>query len=233
MSYIEIITYIAVVAICISGVIAAYTKRINLMGCILIGSITAFGGGTIRDILLDRYPIYWIVDGQWLLITTCVTIFTIIFIPIFKLKSMKYSIELFDALGMVIFAITGSYIAHDLGHYNIAICAVMGTITGIVGGLLRDIICDRVPLVLRSELYLLPSFLTGLIYMTLIDYFDFYPLIDQLIAISIGFTIRILALTFGIKLSSDIFRKPFIKSKVKTIRKINIMRKRKIRRSKI
>ena len=212
MNYIIVITYLAVIAASASGSVAAYVKKINFMGAILIGALTAFGGGTVRDLLLDRYPIYWIDDGKWILISAITTIVVIFGIPLFKSKLVQNSIAVFDALGMATFSVIGSHYAYELG-YNLFICAILGMMTGVVGGLLRDIICNRVPLVLKGELYILPAYLTGLLYLIFYRYTDFLKIADELIAIGFGFIFRLLAIIFDLKIGSNIVRLFLIKRK--------------------
>ncbi len=134
-----------------SGALAAGRKGFDLIGVVVIAGVTAIGGGTIRDVLLDRHPIFWIADPVQLLVILAAAGLTLVWVR-FR-KPPWTALLVADALGLALFTISGTQVAEQRGLPAI-IAVVMGTITGSAGGVLRDILSGEVPLLLRhTELY--------------------------------------------------------------------------------
>lgn len=148
----------------ITGAMAAGRKKVDCFGVLIIACVTALGGGTVRDILLDSFPLIWVEHPIFLFIASSAAIITIILAPSI-LRIMRIFLVL-DALGLATFAILGTQKAMTLGH-PFGICIVSGMITGISGGMLRDILCNDIPLVLRKEIYALVALLGSVYYWTL------------------------------------------------------------------
>ena len=132
----------------ITGAIAAGRKKMDFFGVLLIANITALGGGTVRDTLFNAYPVTWVAHPEYLLYTTLAA-----FLTIFLAHSLSKIMRLFlvlDALGLSAFVIIGTQKILDLGLPPSA-AIISGMITGICGGMLRDILCNDIPLVLRKE----------------------------------------------------------------------------------
>jgi uncharacterized membrane protein YeiH len=135
----------------VSGAIVAARKRFDLLGIAVIATVTAIGGGTIRDVLLDRYPVFWIKDTAYLVVIFGATTLTALYVTFRKPPQLGLLIA--DALGLALFTISGARVAEERDLPAI-IVVVMGTITGSAGGLLRDVLGAEVPLVLRqTDLY--------------------------------------------------------------------------------
>jgi uncharacterized membrane protein YeiH len=135
----------------VSGVVIAGRKRFDLLGIAVIATVTAIGGGTIRDILLDRYPVFWIKDPTYLLVILAATAMTLLYAH-FR-EPPRTSLLIADAIGLALFTISGAQVAEERNLPGI-IVVVMGTITGSAGGLLRDVLSAEVPLLLRqTDLY--------------------------------------------------------------------------------
>lgn len=139
------IDLLGVAVFAISGVLAAARKGLDLLGISVVAVVTAIGGGTIRDLLLDRNPIFWIADTTYLWVALASIGLTLAGLQ-FWLASRR-AVLIADALGLAFFAISGAQITLQLGH-PLLIAVLMGTITGVAGGVLRDVLTRDVPLVL-------------------------------------------------------------------------------------
>ncbi len=131
----------------ISGALAAGRNRLDLFGVVVIALVTAIGGGTIRDVLLDRHPIFWISNVTYLTVILAATVLTIIWV---RIRQPPFAALLVaDALGLALFAISGAQIAERLALPAVVV-VLMGTITGVAGGMIRDVLTAQIPLVLRK-----------------------------------------------------------------------------------
>ena len=135
----------------VSGAITAGRKGMDLLGVFVVASLTAIGGGTLRDLLLDRHPIFWLRDSSYLVVIGAATAFTVLYS---RVRTPAVSALLIaDALGLGFFTISGAQIAEQARLPALSI-VLMGTMTGSAGGVLRDVICNEVPLILRpGQLY--------------------------------------------------------------------------------
>ncbi|HEX3557002.1 MAG TPA: trimeric intracellular cation channel family protein [Thermoanaerobaculia bacterium] len=146
-----LLSLLGVAVFAASGALAAGQKKFDLIGVVVISAVTAIGGGTIRDVLLDRHPIFWIVDPLQLVVILTAAALTLLYVR-FR-KPPWTALLVADALGLALFSISGAQIAEQRGLPGI-IVVVMGTVTGSAGGVLRDILSAELPLLLRhSELY--------------------------------------------------------------------------------
>jgi uncharacterized membrane protein YeiH len=141
---------LGVAVFAVSGALAAGRKSLDLLGVLIIAVVTAMGGGTTRDLLLDRHPIFWIADPVYLVVISIAAALTIVYV---RLRPPPgNSLLIADALGLALFTITGTQIAEASDHSAI-IVVLMGTITGVAGGALRDVLTAEVPLILRRDVY--------------------------------------------------------------------------------
>lgn len=135
----------------VSGAIVAARKRFDLLGIAVIATVTAIGGGTIRDVLLNRHPVFWIKDTTYLVVIFGATAMTALYM-LFR-KPPQVGLLIADAFGLALFTISGAQLAEERDLPAI-IVVIMGTITGSAGGLLRDVLGAEVPFVLRqTDLY--------------------------------------------------------------------------------
>lgn len=130
----------------ISGALAAGRKSLDLLGVVVIAIVTAIGGGTLRDLLLDR-AIFWIVDPAYIVIIVAAALSTVLWVRV--VAPPDKALQLADALGLALFTISGAQIAEQSQLAGIII-VVMGTITGVFGGVLRDVLCAEIPMILRK-----------------------------------------------------------------------------------
>jgi len=141
-----VLDLIGVFVFAVSGALAAGRKHLDLLGVVIIAVATAIGGGTIRDVLLDRHPILWIDEPSYLVVATTAALCTMVFVR-FR-RPPRNSLQIADALGLALFTVSGAQIAEraDLAP---VIVVLMGTITGVAGGVVRDVLSAEIPLILR------------------------------------------------------------------------------------
>lgn len=134
----------ATLAFAISGLLAAANKRLDAVGVCIIAGVTAFGGGTLRDVLLDRRPFFWVERSEWLwgLLLLCVAAMLLLRARHFEVT--RRALLWPDALGLGLFTANGAQIALDQGLPAV-VCVLMGVITAVFGGVLRDVLCNDVP----------------------------------------------------------------------------------------
>lgn len=180
----------------ITGAIAASRKKMDFFGVIIIACIAGLGGGTLRDLLFNGHPLIWVAEPYYLLITSIAAVATIILAPSI-LRIMRLFLIL-DALGLATFVILGTQKAIDLGMPT-SICFISGMITGISGGMLRDILCNDIPLVLRREIYALIALAGSILYLLLVKTHLLHPLVVG-VTLSFTFGLRVIAIVFHIEM---------------------------------
>ena len=159
---------------------------------VIIGCVTAIGGGTLRDMLLGNYPIIWIENAHYLIAVAAASLLTVMFAPL-----MRYLSRLFlaiDAVGLAVFSIVGAQKTLMLG-YSAEIAIVMGVVTGVFGGVIRDILCNQVPLIFKKELYALVALLTAALYVGM-KLNGLTEWLSLTIAVLFGFSFRMLAIRY-------------------------------------
>ncbi|SFM20439.1 trimeric intracellular cation channel family protein [Marinobacter zhejiangensis] len=187
------LTYVYVIAItteAMSGALAAGRRNMDLFGVALIAFLTALGGGTVRDILLGNYPVSWTQHPSYIYLTISAGLITMLIA-----RFMKHLHQLFlvlDAMGLVAFTIIGCNVALQLGYPTVVV-VMAGITTGIFGGILRDIMCNRTPQVLRHELYASVSLIVALLYLGL-DERGVNHDINMLASFSVGLLLRLVAI---------------------------------------
>jgi uncharacterized membrane protein YeiH len=151
-----IIYIIAITAEAMTGALSAGRRSMDLFGVVLIACVTALGGGSVRDVLLGHYPLTWVKHPEYLALTGLAALITVGIAPL--MKHLKSVFLVLDALGLVAFTILGCQVAIEMQHeglikHSLLISAVFGVITGVFGGILRDILCNDIPLIFQKELY--------------------------------------------------------------------------------
>ena len=138
------IEIVAIFAFALSGLIAGIRKQMDVVGLCIVSGVSAFGGGTLRDILLDRRPFFWVSHSLWLwgMIATC--LFAMFFMRERHISLTEKAIQIPDALGLGLFTALGTQIALDLNMPAI-VASLMGVMTAVFGGVLRDICCNEIP----------------------------------------------------------------------------------------
>jgi len=137
---------IGVAVFAVSGALAAGRRRLDLLGVVVLAMATAIGGGTIRDVLLGRQPIFWLVDPAYLITITAAALLTVGYVRLWR--PPEQALVVADALGLALFSVAGAQIAQRAG-LPAASGILLGTVTGVAGGVVRDVLSAEVPLVLR------------------------------------------------------------------------------------
>jgi uncharacterized membrane protein YeiH len=146
----HVLDLVGVAVFAVSGALAAGRKSLDLFGVLVIATLTAVGGGTVRDLLLDRHPIFWIAAPTYLIVIAVATLLTLFYVRI--RPPPGNALLLADALGLALFSLSGAQIA-EMAGLSPVIVVLMGTITGVAGGMLRDVLCAEIPLILRRDIY--------------------------------------------------------------------------------
>lgn len=195
---ITILTYLGVVAGAVSGVIEARRKKMDLVGAIAIALITALGGGTLRDMILGRTPVFWVSQEIYALVAFGVAIVTFYSTGLLVLTSR--SIHVPDALGLGVFSILGAGFGLESGA-PFFVCILMGVITGVFGGVLRDVLCNEIPVVFSrsAQLYATCSF-AGAVLFLLLKNMGVVPPWASLSGIALTVLMRLVAVRFNLRL---------------------------------
>ena len=187
---------IAIIAEAMSGALAAGRRNMDLFGVAVIAFLTALGGGTVRDILLGNFPVTWTQHPGYIYMTLTGGLVTIVIA-----RFMRHLHQLFlvlDAIGLVAVTIIGCNVALDLGYEPIVV-VMSGITTGIFGGIIRDIMCGRVPQVLRREIYACVSLVVAVLYLFLLRQ-GVGEGVTQLAAFSVGLLLRMVAIRWRVSL---------------------------------
>jgi uncharacterized membrane protein YeiH len=170
------------VVFAITGLLAASRHHLDLFGAVVLAMVTAIGGGTLRDLILN-VPVFWLSQTEYIYITVVTTLLVAVYR---RTHVIPVQVLLFlDALGLAVFTIIGAQKALSLGYSDV-IAIMMGIMTGVVGGMIRDILVGEVPLILRKEIYATASFLGASVYVLAIAWLDSAWLV---IVLSMGATL--------------------------------------------
>ena len=133
-----------------SGALVASRQQMDAVGFVLIAGLTGFGGGTLRDLLLGRTPVFWLIDPQPVLVAAAVAM--LVFLTAHRIENRYRALLWADAAGLALFAVLGAEIALAAGATPWA-AVLLGVMSATMGGILRDVVCNELPLILRREIY--------------------------------------------------------------------------------
>ena len=194
--FITIIDILGTIAFAISGVLAAFEKKLDPFGVLIIAFVTAVGGGMLRDVLIGNTPVTWMVDVKYVYMIVGAVIFGIVFRK--NLRYLRTSLFLFDTIGLGVFTIIGIEKGLQFNLHPV-ICVALGIMTASFGGVIRDILSNEIPVIFRKEIYATACIVGG----TLFFVFKGLGLHDNIIYTSttlVIIAIRILAVKFSLKL---------------------------------
>ncbi|MDP2143853.1 MAG: trimeric intracellular cation channel family protein [Gallionella sp.] len=164
MNLIYLLDLCAVAVCAITATLEARRRELDLFGVVVIAVISGIGGGTVRDLLLGRLPVYWVHDPIYVVVGMVAG--TLTFFLVRRLRLPKDFFLVPDAIGLALFTVIGTSIALQL-DVPWLIAALMGVITGVFGGVIRDILCNEVPLIFRTDIYATASFVGALLLIAL------------------------------------------------------------------
>ncbi|EGM77528.1 Putative membrane protein [Rheinheimera sp. A13L] len=151
----------------ISGTLAAWRKQMDGFGVIVLATVTAIGGGTLRDLILDS-PVIWLTDNSYFLAIFSAAVLTILLVRN-RLVIPNNTLQIADAVGLAFFVIMGTQKALDHGTSGF-VAIMLGTMSGVCGGMIRDVLCREIPMVFRGELYAITCIFGGLVYVQLLGF---------------------------------------------------------------
>ena len=194
----DIIDILGTIAFAISGVITATKKRMDLFGILIIATVTSVGGGTLRDLLIGKSPVTWILNTSFVYLIFVATILAIIFRK--QLRYVRRSLFLFDTIGIALYTVTGVQMGLFI-DLDPVICIALGTITACFGGVLRDILCNEIPVIFRKEIYASACIIGGSMYI-LFNYLGLNSVMNSIISGILVICVRTLAVIFKLQLPS-------------------------------
>ncbi len=197
----HLLSLVALAVQAMTAALAAGRRNMDWIGVCFLGSITALGGGTIRDVVLGHYPLPWVENPSYLAITALAAFATVLIARIVHRLNVAFLV--LDAIGLVVFTMAGCDVAWQMNE-PLAIVIVSGMITGCAGGVLRDILCNDVPHLFRSELYASVSVVTGLFYATAFG----LKLNDEVwtaLTFVLGLSLRLLAIRYKWEMPKFVF----------------------------
>lgn len=192
----QLIEFAGVAVFAISGALAAGRKSLDLLGVIVIAMVTATGGGTVRDLLLDR-TVFWIARPEFLVVIFGAALLTIPYVR-YSRPPAKF-LEIADALGLALFSIAGTRIALALDAGGL-IAVVMGTITGAFGGVLRDVLCNEIPMILRKGQIYATAAIVGCAMLVVLDQLGVAGNVANVAGAAAVAVLRVAAITFDLTL---------------------------------
>jgi uncharacterized membrane protein YeiH len=181
----------------ISGALMAARLKMDPFGVIVLAALTSIGGGTIRDVILDVPQVFWVVETSYLTTIAVSSLLTMLFVNYINRLPEKLML-IADAAGLALFSVLGAQKALLYGA-PASVAVVMGVITGVAGGMLRDVVCRQVPMILRKDIYATASMLCCVTYTSLLM-FGVSDLVASLIGIAAGFLLRLAAIQWHLKL---------------------------------
>ncbi len=203
VSLFTILDILGTIAFAISGALSAIHRKLDLFGIFIVAFVTALGGGILRDILIGSTPVWWMSNTYILHFISGSTIFAILFRN--KIGYLAKSLFLFDTIGLGVFTIIGVEIGIQ-ANLDPLVSVVLGTMTGCFGGVIRDILCNEIPVIFRKEIYAIASLVGGVCFVILF-YLEVASNIIYISTIALVIIIRIVAVRFTISLPNFTIKK--------------------------
>lgn len=196
--FFQFIDVLGTIAFAISGALVAMNKRMDPFGVLIIAFVTAVGGGTLRDVMIGIEPVSWMRNMTFVYVIIGSATFAVIFRK--RISYLRKSLFLFDTIGIALYTVVGVETGLIAGLHPL-ICIALGTMTACFGGVLRDILCNEIPVIFRKEIYATACILGGLTYFLLLQFFEERNILF-VIAGLVVITIRLIAVRYKISLPS-------------------------------
>ncbi|WP_179352009.1 trimeric intracellular cation channel family protein [Winogradskyella vidalii] len=196
--FFQFIDILGTIAFAISGALIAMKKQMDLFGVLIIAFVTAAGGGTLRDVMIGVEPVSWMRNMTFVYIVIGSATFAVIFRK--QISYLLKSLFLFDTIGIALYTVVGIETGLVAGLHPV-VCIAMGTMTACFGGVLRDILCNEIPVVFRKEIYATACILGGFTYFILLHFFSDKNILF-IIAGLVVIVVRLVAVIFKISLPS-------------------------------
>ena len=181
----------------ITGALMAGRKSMDLFGVLVIAIITALGGGTLRDVILGNHPVSWIRDDTYILVASLAAVGTVLWVRLTR-PIHETGLLVADAFGLAVFTVYGTEVA--LQHQvPLSTAAIMGVITGVAGGVMRDVICNEIPLIFQKEIYAIACIAGSLVFIGLLAV-GLPRWLDTGIAMAVVLGTRLAAIRWGLSL---------------------------------
>jgi len=200
--FFQIIDILGTIAFAISGALVAMNKRMDPFGVLIIAFVTAVGGGTLRDVMIGVEPVSWMRNMTFVYVIIGSAVFAVVFRK--RISYLRKSLFLFDTIGISLYTVVGIETGLIAGLHPL-VCIALGTMTACFGGVIRDILCNEIPVIFRKEIYATACILGGVTYFLLLQFFEDRNYLFVLVAIVV-ITIRLIAVRFKISLPS-LYRK--------------------------
>jgi uncharacterized membrane protein YeiH len=199
MSFVYTLEMLGTAAFAVSGALAASRKRMDIFGFCVLALMPAVGGGTIRDIIIDRGPVFWVNDNRYIAVAIIAAL-VVFFAPHRKPGGRRQLLIWADALGLALFAALGTEIClqHDTGPL---VAVMLGVTTAVTGGMIRDVICNEIPLILSREIYATAAFAASLAYV-LANSLGVSDNLSLAVGVTAGLVVRGLAIIYNWSLPS-------------------------------
>lgn len=195
-NFLNIIDILGTFAFAVSGVFSAMERKLDPFGVLIISFVTAIGGGTVRDVLVGNLPVNWLQNNSTILVIFFSALATMLFGS--HLKQLNTALFLFDALGLGLFTIVGLEVGLKHG-FGAGVCIALGTISACFGGVIRDVLLNKVPLIFQKEIYALACIIGGMVY-----YFlwrtSWNADLSKIACILLIFVIRVIAVRYKLSL---------------------------------
>lgn len=203
MTLLFVLYMVGLAASAMTGALAAGRRSMDWVGVLMLAAVTALGGGSMRDVLLGHYPLSWVAEPWLLGVASGAALLTVLVAR--YLHYLKNTFLVLDAIGLVVTTIIGCDVAAQMGQ-PVSIVVLSGMVTGCVGGVLRDVLCNQVPLLFSSELYASVSVVVGAIYVGGRGLGVDHDVVT-LAAVGGGLTLRLLAVRYGWGMPKFVYNK--------------------------
>ena len=193
MTWIYVFDILGTLVFAISGVLTAMDKKFDLVGTIIIGMVTAVGGGTLRDLLIGETPVAWMMSNDYLIVILVAVVLAYIFKQ--RILRLRKSLFLFDTIGIGLYTILGLQKTLNVG-LSMPMCILMGIVSASFGGVIRDVLTNEIPLIFRKEIYA-TACLAGALVFVVLKTFSEYTTANMLLSMFVVFIIRYFAVRKG------------------------------------